>query len=98
MSGKLEIILCCNASPKRLPITMRQSALTVKLLICQSGYQRRWGGGGLLAEVGGGKGGGGGGGRRTQGVRLINKKSVMAGVGGEGCRRRLVRHHTSVVI
>lgn len=38
------------------------------------------------------------GGRRTQGVRLINKKSVMAGVGGEGCRRRPVRHHTSVVI
>lgn len=57
MSGKLEIILCCNASPKCLPITMRQSALTVKLLICQSGYQRR-----LLAEVGGGKGEGGGGG------------------------------------
>lgn len=42
MSGKLEIILCCNAALKRLPITMRQSALTVKLLNCQSGYQKRW--------------------------------------------------------
>lgn len=42
MSGKLEIILCCNAPLKRLPITMRQSALTAKLLNCQSGYQKRW--------------------------------------------------------
>lgn len=40
MSGKLEIILCCNSALKRPPITMRHSALTVKLLNCQSGYQR----------------------------------------------------------
>lgn len=53
MSGKLEIILCCNAALKRLPITMRQSALTVKLLNCQSGYQKSWVGG-MFAEVGGG--------------------------------------------
>lgn len=41
MSSKLEIILCCNAALKRLPITTRQSALTVELLNCQSGYQMR---------------------------------------------------------
>lgn len=40
MSGKLEIILCCNAAQKSLPITMCQSGLTVKLLNCQSSYQR----------------------------------------------------------
>lgn len=62
MSGKLEIILCCNAALQRLPITMRQSALTVKLLNCQSGYQKRWvgvvRGGGW--RKGGGRGVGGG--------------------------------------
>lgn len=60
MSGKLEIILCCNAALKRLPITMRQSALTVKLLNCRSGYQKSWVGG-MYAEVGGGRQGRGGG-------------------------------------
>lgn len=72
MSGKLEIILCCNAALKRLPITMRQSALTVKLLNCQSGYQKRWVG---VACGGGwwrGKGGG-----YTRSWRLINKEGVI---------------------
>lgn len=41
MSGKLEIISRCSAAPKRLPITMCHSALTVELLICQSGYQKQ---------------------------------------------------------
>lgn len=50
MSGKLEIILCCNAAQKSLPITMCQSGLTVKLLNCQSRYQKR------CVCVGGGSG------------------------------------------
>lgn len=57
MSGKLEIILCCNAALKRLLITMRQSAPTAKLLNCQSGYQKRRvgavGGGGREGREGG---------------------------------------------
>ena len=88
MSGKLEIILCCNAALKRLPITMRQSALTVKLLNCQSGYQKRWAGG-CFVEVGcggGGGGGEGGGGGYTRSWRLINTEDDRKG-GGAGRRR-----------
>lgn len=51
MSRKLEIILCCNATLKRLPITIRQSAPTEKLLNCQSGYEKRWREGGGMVRL-----------------------------------------------
>lgn len=93
MSGKLEIILCCNAAPEtssHYHASVRADGEITQLSI--------W----LSKEVGGGVVHRGGGEGCTRSLRLIDKwkiGQIEGGIGGmEMTGEFLVHHHPSVVI